>query len=447
MSAPRSRTASAASAVPGRGDATAGAADAALPPPDPRAVAEAAARVRAAASAPLAPHRVADALKAALALWRERGFERRRVAIARIAARAGFSVPLLNESIDTLLSPFTDSALDSLAAAIGGEGGRARRQGAFVIGFVMAGNVAGAGMHEVVAALIGSAGTVIKSASAERVWWVEFAGTLRDVDAEVGARVAVFNWPRDAVETTASLRANGDLLVAYGDDTTVASEARDRRVIAFGSRLSGAAITGSASAPPDLEVVAEALARDVTLFEQLGCLSPHHVFVQEPGDGSAAGGARDFAARLAAALERLAARLPPPADLPLNDAASVRRVREVARWRRIGGESVDFFEGRRLGWTVVCDPAAGFTASPGFRTVFVSAFHDHADFRARLAPAAGRLEAFALDDSVSEHARLREILRELGVTYVAAPGQMQAPPLTWRHGGGAFLDLLAGTLQ
>jgi hypothetical protein len=25
---------------------------------------------------------------------------------------------------------------------------------------------------------------------------------------------------------------------------------------------------------------------------------------------------------------------------------------------------------------------------------------------------------------------------------VCAPGEMQSPPLDWRHGGGAFLDLM-----
>ena len=68
----------------------------------------------------------------------------------------------------------------------------------------------------------------------------------------------------------------------------------------------------------------------MTLFEQRGCLSPHHVFVV--GD---AGQARGFAARLARALERLERRLPSPPRLPLGVSAAIRGLRERARWRAL----------------------------------------------------------------------------------------------------------------
>src|SRR5713226_4068741 len=74
---------------------------------------------------------------------------------------------------------------------------------------------------------------------------------------------------------------------------------------------------------------ASAIARDVTLFEQRGCLSPHHVFV-EGGDGTAS---RDFAERIAHALDALAGRHT-PARLTAGAAAAIRRARETARWRK-----------------------------------------------------------------------------------------------------------------
>ena len=67
-----------------------------------------------------------------------------------IAAASGWSVPLLDESVDALLAPFSRDALASFAAEVSP---RAR-----VGGFIMPANVPGAGMHELVTALISGAG-------------------------------------------------------------------------------------------------------------------------------------------------------------------------------------------------------------------------------------------------------------------------------------------------
>jgi hypothetical protein len=182
----------------------------------------------------------------------------------------------------------------------------------------------------------------------------------------------------------------------------------------------------------DSTEVLNALARDITLFEQRGCLSPHHIFVEGTG-------ARAFAAELATALDRVAAKSPSPHRYGLEDAAAVRRVRENTRWRALGGQDVALWEGARLGWTVVYDSSAHFRVSPGWRTVYVSAVADLNDFIRRMEPASGRLEACAIAGPTSRVDQLTPALDRLGVSYICAPGAMQSPPLEWRHGGGAFL--------
>ena len=127
--------------------------------------------------------------------------------------------------------------------------------------------------------------------------------------------------------------------------------------------------------------------------------------------------------------------------MALEDAAALRRARETARWRRIAGDEVELIEGPGVAWAVIFDRDASFSPSPGFRTVYVSPFREREDLRVRVAPAAGRLEAFSLagDDDA-----LIGDLRAFGVSYIAAPGAIQSPPLTWRHGGGVFLDSMIG---
>jgi len=374
--------------------------------------------------------RMADALAQAFALWRDRNYARRRDAIAAIAHSAGYSVAMLDNSIDALLKPFTSEALKAMA----GTAACPTVVRPKTVGFIAAGNVAGAGLHEIAIALIAGAKVIIKTASAEPTFFAEFARTLTEIDRDGGARIEVRHWSRDRADLTAALLNDCELVVAYGDDATIEALHR-RNVIGFGSRVSGALIALDGIEPSRIDKVADLLARDVALFEQLGCLSLHHVFVVSP-DGHAA---RALAVRMSAALERLGESMP-SAHIPLHDAAAIRGVRERARWRAIAGEQVELFEGRGLEWTVIFEAKAdSFKVSPGFRTVHVTGVRDLAEFRACIAPVSGRIEAMAV---VGEDCEIEA--RAMGVPYVCAPGEMQSPPIDWRHGGGGFLDMVMG---
>jgi hypothetical protein len=388
-----------------------------------------AARERRTENDELSAERMRDALARAFALWRSRDYARRRGAIAAIAHSAGYSVAMLENSIDALLRPFNSDAL-MLMAGTPSQVDRPK-----TVGFIVAGNVAGAGIHEIAIALIAGARVVIKTATAEPIFFLEFARTLAEIDRDCGARIEVRHWSRERSDLTAALLEDCQLVVAYGDDATIEALYR-RNVIGFGSRVSGALVAPDAIGPSRIDEVADLLVRDVVLFEQLGCLSLHHVFVVSP-DGRAA---RSLATRMSAALERLSESMP-AARIPLHDACAIRGVRERARWRAIAGEPVELFEGRGLEWTLIFERRAdSFRISPGFRTVHVSAVGDLAEFRACIASVSGQIEAIAV---VGEDCEIEA--RAMAIPYVCAPGEMQSPPIDWRHNGGAFLDIMVGS--
>jgi len=181
------------------------------------------------------------------------------------------------------------------------------------------------------------------------------------------------------------------------------------------------------------------VARDITLFEQRGCLSPHHVFVEDCG----AGEARGYAARLARALAVIANEVPTPARPAPEAGAEIRGIRERARWRALAYPAeTALWESDDLGWTVIYDRDADFRVSPGWRTVHVSAIGDAREFADRLGGLAGHIEAVALEADADRFAEIAERLMAIGVSRVCAPGTIQSPPVDWRHGGGAFFDLL-----
>lgn len=419
--------------------------------PTPAEVADAAARLRAALAEPYpgTGARIAAMLAAAS--------RSDAPTAALIARRMGWSAALLEASLQSLSEPFASAAnLHEVARGL-----PARRE---VVGFVMAGNIPGAGLHELVLTLLTGAAALVKTATAEPLFFARWAARLATLDPRLGARVAVFSWSRERGDLTLALRQSCDRLIALGDDTTIANLSstapsaaarsstgaritRDHgHFTGFGARVSGVVLTAGACTASTSDTLARNVAWDVALFEQRGCLSPHQVFVSDASGAVA----RAFAARLAANLRALGAGpLPPPSRLALADAAAIRSWREQARWRAFGGRDVMLWEGPIPGWTVIYDRNAAFTAGPGFRTIVVSAFTDPEDLARRLEPVTGRVEAFAFaaapaSDGPEDVARLRAILERAGATYICAPGRMQAPPLDWPHGGGAMLRMLTG---
>ncbi len=353
-----------------------------------------------------------------------------RETVAAIADRRGWSTALVQASLAALWAPLADA--HSLALI-----GHRLESRAEVIGFIMPGNIPGGGLHEVMLTLLTGRAALLKASVAEVAFFDGLAQLLEQIAPDLAARLVMFRWPRAAETFTRSLLESSDRVVALGSDETLDRLAAIDQAIplsGFGSRISGAFVSSTAA---DAQT-ARRLATDIVLFEQCGCLSPHHIFVVDRPSGRA----EAFAALLAEAIAELTVGpLPPARRVPLEAAAQIRGLREDTRWRATPGR-VRLWEGR--GSTVIFDRDASFRVSPGYRTVFVSAADNLAQ---RLATLPGRLEAFAVEyqprlDDPDEMSHARAILRASGASYLCKAGTIHQPPLDWPHGGGAFLRAL-----
>jgi hypothetical protein len=219
------------------------------------------------------------------------------------------------------------------------------------------------------------------------------------------------------------------VVVVFGSDETVAH---------FRQRVRAGAVFEPHPHRVSLEVVFEdapdavvgAIAEDVSLFRQKGCLSPHDVYV--------AGDARAFAARLAEAMHRFEDRQP-RGPVSTLEAAEIADVRANYRFRAASDPRVALWESEgSSAWTVIFEDDPWFAASCLNRVVYVKPLPD--DLSSALEPVLPWLAAVGVWPATPESAQRLAALRP---SRICPAGRMQAPPLTWHQEGRQTLAPLA----
>ena len=231
------------------------------------------------------------------------------------------------------------------------------------------------------------------------------------------------------------------------------------RFLAYGHRVSFSYVAQEVLTLYGLKRLATDAATDVVTWNQLGCLSPQVIYVQENGVISPEG----FAIELA---EQLAAKevTEPQGPLPFAAAAAIQSARTVYEMRRAGAsialdrareESAFFSPATTIqlwrseestAWTVVLDTDPAFKTSCLNRFIYIKPIKRFADVLRFAEPIRAHLStvALAVPDDVAPALALE--LAHWGASRICRVGKMQAPALPWRHDGRPALgDLVTWT--
>lgn len=239
------------------------------------------------------------------------------------------------------------------------------------------------------------------------------------------------------VETSRSLPddwlAGADAVVVYGGDETIAS-LRSRVPAGIPFQAHGHRVSlGIVFDDPDGASIAAA-ARDVSLFDQHGCLSPHDIYVDESSGLSA----RSYAARLSEAMETFD-RESPRRPLGIGEAAAIADLRASYAFRAAGDVRAQIWQSAgSTNWTVVYEEDPWFATSPLNRFIFVKPLPS--DLASALAPVRQWLGAIGIWPTSTATA---ERVAHLGASRICALGRMQFPPLSWHAEGLPNLANLA----
>jgi acyl-CoA reductase-like NAD-dependent aldehyde dehydrogenase len=306
---------------------------------------------------------------------------------------------------------------------------------------IFAGNVPGVAVTSLVRSLLVKAPVLAKLASGEPVLPVLFARAVASIDATVGDALAVTYWRGGDPGPEALALREADLVVVYGGEEVVGSMRRrarpGQRLVVHGPRFSAGIVTAPAL-DRDLPALADQVARAVAYFDQQGCVSPHVVWVEDPG-----GDRTDaFASAVADALRGVEVQLP-RGDITPAEASQIHQERGAAELRGHAGRAVRVLAGKGTTWTVVVDRDPAFRPSCLNRFLHVLPVSTLQAAVDALAPHGSYLQSVAVAGPPDVRAELAYRLAVAGATRITTFERLPWPPPEWHHDGrGPLRELL-----
>jgi hypothetical protein len=395
----------------------------------------------------------------------------RRLALESGPEKTGFSQATLKKGLDNFFRQFMPGNFHALLvqelgdarrldrfvacggdAPVAGVFGSGSNRAALAVGpellvHIMAGNVPNPALMSIVLGLLTRSAQFAKCASGSAFLPRLFAHSIYAADAKLGACLEIAEWRGGNAGLETALFAEADCVTATGSDETLAAiRARlpvKTRFLGYGHRVSFGFVAHEVLSGIHTRQIVSRATDDVVAWNQLGCLSPHVVYMQTGGEVSP----EKFAELLADELERRE-QTEPRGELPAEHAAAIASRRGIYEVRAAHSpETTQHWCSRdSTAWTVVYEADARFQLSCLNRFIYVKPVRDLAEALQNAEMVRGQVSTVGL--GVPEH-KLEELAVQLarwGVTRGCPLGRMQNPPLTWRHDGRPVLgDLITWT--
>ncbi len=395
--------------------------------------------------------------------WLEPDYPFRKLALRDGPGQTGFPAPALAAGLDAFFKQLTGENLESLLLQELGHTQRldtfaataadfkaqrsALATGPELLVHITAGTIPNPALMSLVLGLLLRSAQFVKCASGSAFLPRLFAHSLYEAEPKLGACLEIAEWRGGSMDIEAALFAEAQCVTATGDNETLAA-LRHRvpskvRFLGYGHRISFGFFSKEAlNGYRTRKIVAHA-ASDVVAWNQLGCLSPHVFYVEDDGRGTA----YQFAEQLAAELARRE-ELEPRGPLATEAAAAIatRRAFYEVRAAHSPDTTRHWVSPDSTAWTVVYESDARFQMSCLNRFIYVKAVRNLTEALQGADAVHGQVSTVGIATAEDQTQDVATQLARWGATRVCPIGQMQNPPLTWRHDGRPSLgDLVTWT--
>ena len=401
-------------------------------------------------------------LSSVAASWLEPDYPFRKLALEQGPAATGFSAATLAKGLDAFFGQLTADGFTALLEQdLGGAGALDKlvptenpKQTAYAavatgpefLVHITAGNLPSPALMSIVLGILVRSAQFVKCASGTSLLPRLFAHSLYDAEPKLGACLELAEWRGGANELESALFEEADCVTATATNETLA-EIQKRlpgttRFLGYGFRVSFGYVAKDAVTSWNAKTVAERAARDVVAWNQLGCLSPHAIYLQEGGALTA----EKFAELLADTLAEFETSQP-RGELPSEGAAAIASRRSFYEVRAAHAPDTRQWCSRHsTAWTVVYEADPRFQLSCLNRFIYVKPAKDLTDVLQNADAFRGKVSTVSLAVPDKEMLDLVLQLARWGASRICPLGQMQNPPLTWRHDGRPALgDLVRWT--
>ena len=393
--------------------------------------------------------------------WRKPAFPFRQMALQQAGA-TGFSQATLGAGLDAFFSQITAENLQALIEQDLGNADcldrfvaippdsrswrHARATGPELLVHVASGNLPNPALLSIVLGMLVRSAQFVKCASGAALLPRLFAHSLYEADSRFGACLEVAEWKGADKELGPALCSNADCITATGGDESVSAirslVPEGVRFVGYGHRVSFGYITRETLTHGQAPKIAARAAVDIAAWNQLGCLSPHLLFVESGGSVSPDALAGMLADQLAAIESD-----EPRGPVPVETASVISTRRAFYEIRAAASDDTRLWKSNgSTAWTVVFETETAFQKSCLNRFVYVKPVADLSEALRASEPVRGQISTVGLEANSDRAQSIAMEFAAWGVTRICPLGKMQQPPLNWRHDGRPVLgDLVMWT--
>ena len=383
--------------------------------------------------------------------WLEMENPFRKHALELGPAATGFSRDTLSVGLDLFFRQITAENLNSLLLHEFGNPKRLETLGSndleqklnrasFVrgpelIGHITGGSLPNPTLTSMIFGLLLRSAQFVKCASGTSFIPRLFAHSLYEVEPKLGACLEIAEWKGGTDSLENALFAAADCVTATGANETLEAIRKrlptKTRFIGYGHRVSFAYVAQEVLSGLNPQKMIQRAARDVVAWNQLGCLSPHVIYVETSGKISP----EQFAEMLGTELETMEQNSP-RGKLTDAESANIAYRRSFYEVRAAHSLETKLWSSQgSTAWTVVFENDPRFQMSCLNRFIYVKAVANVGHAMEGADAVRGKVSTVGLAATEDKGQEIANQLARWGVTRICPLGEMQNPPLLWRHDG------------